>query len=151
MTIRRLACALLVHCLWANPVSAQLRGTGLEIDNYKSIEYLIEALSEGAKKVGLNESRIVNKVELRLRQAGLKPSEMSAADRPYLYVQMNVVGRGFSIKLAYKRRIIYNVGSRSFELYGGSTWDTGLTGNAGDADYIMGGLDDAMDVSLTPI
>ena len=45
----------------------------LWVDDYKNLPILIEDLSSDAEDLGLTEDRVQTKVELRLRQAGMRP------------------------------------------------------------------------------
>jgi hypothetical protein len=150
MADRIFICALLVQCIGISTAFGQpVLASGLEVENYRELEYLIENLSDGAKKLRLTENRLQNKVELRLRQAGIKPSDgsQSFSANPYLYVQANIGGRGFNVSVQFKRWMSYQVGGRTFKKFA-ATWDTGVTGTTNDADYVVGALDDALDIFL---
>ena len=62
------------------------------------MQLTVEKLSEDAKKIGLTEESIQAAAESRLRTARLYNTNAL----PYLYINVNVVGDGLSVRLEYK-------------------------------------------------
>ena len=92
---------------------------------------VVEELTEPAKKIGLTEEAIQAAAESRLRSARL----YSAGADPYLYIQVNVVGGGFSVILKYKKLVSDPLSGE--EMYA-ATWDTGSTGtHSGNPGFIL--------------
>lgn len=94
-----------------------------------------------AAKIGLTKETIQTAAEARLRAARIY--EKSDFKPQYLYVNVNVVGRAFSISIELQR-FLANTG------YGESgyvtVWDTGGTGTHRDnATYILGGISRYLD------
>ena len=94
---------------------------------------VVESLSPHASKIGLTKEAIRAAAESRLRSARLYRSIRSA---PYLYINVNVVGRGFSI----------SSGNRGLA----TTWDRGSAGTHGGsgANYILSSISRHMDEFL---
>ena len=127
--------------------NAQSPASGLEVAQPNFMEVVIENLSGDAKEIGLIESRIRTRVELRLRQANLSIQERSTGE--YLYVKIAVVGSGFNVSLDFQRLVTFNDGEGNNRWVYASTWHTGGTGTHGDSsEYTIQGLDQMMDVFL---
>lgn len=105
-------------------------------------ELLVEDYSadEGYREIGLTRQAIQNLAESRLRAARL----YTDTDSPqYLYINIKVVGRAFSIILEFKK-IVYDPASDS-QAYAAS-WNSGSIGTHGnDSGYILSGLSERMD------
>ena len=89
--------------------------------------------------IGLTVDRVQTMAESRLRAARL----YDARARTFLYVNVNVVGRGFSWGMGYKK-LVYDAvsGERNYA----TTWDVGSTGtHSGDAGFILQGLSEHLD------
>ena len=139
---------LVIVLLWHSPGGARAQdisnGTGLEVENYSFVCIIIETLPEGATEVGLTKDRVLPRVELRLRQAGLHPGEQRSGE--CLYVSINVVGQAFSVHLAFLRWVSYVVGENRQLRVHAATWNTGGAGTHGrDSEYIVQGLDRHLD------
>jgi hypothetical protein len=116
-------------------------GTGLEWDG-NEMRVLVEDLTADAGKIGLTGEQIKTKCEVRLRQAGLNPTD--GGDR-LLYVNVNVVGRGFNIRLAIGRPVHYAT-SRGTFLIVAHTWDASTAGtHIGEPKFILSQLDLLLD------
>ena len=48
-------------------------GTGLEVDNYRRLPFVVEQIPDAIQSTGLTLERIVTRVELRVRSVGLTP------------------------------------------------------------------------------
>lgn len=135
----------------ALPSLAQAQfATGLEVADYKTVGYLIERLSDGAAEIGLTENRLQTRVELRLRQAGLAPVNMKGeGPSAYLYVQVSVVGGGFSVNVSFDRTVSFLDAGREYTVYGTAVWGRGSIGtHGGDSEFIVGRLDGRLDIFL---
>ena len=103
----------------------------------------VESLSPAASKIGLTKEAIRAAAESRLRSARLYHSIRSA---PYLYINVNVVGRGFSISLEFKKDV-YDLLSGNRGL--ATTWDRGGTGtHGGYANFLLSSISRHMDKFL---
>ena len=93
----------------------------------------------GWADIGLTVDRIQTMAESRLRAARL----YDATARSYLFVDVNVVGSGFSLNVNYNK-LVYD--AVSGETYYATTWTTGGTGtHGGDAGFILQGLSENLD------
>ena len=89
--------------------------------------------------VGLTADRIQTMAESRLRAARL----YDATARAYLYVNVNVLSRSFSVDVDYKKPVYDAV---SGETNYATTWDFGgAGGHGGDASFILQGLSEQLD------
>jgi len=130
-------------------------GSGLEIDNPKKVQVVIESLNDNAKEAGLSESLILAKVNLRLRQNGLIPikwnsknvNQLSYLNQvSYLYVNISVFNNAFNIGVAFHRPVFY---SNNQLVVIASTWRIGGTGTfGGDTNFILNGLENYIDVFI---
>lgn len=104
---------------------------------------VVERLGEDARNIGLSVERITNSVESRLRSAKLFSSERQ---RQYLYININVVGRAFSISVEFKKRVF---DPRSGLSTYATTWEHGGTGTHGqDASFMISGLSERIDAFI---
>ena len=85
----------------------------------------VEVLNDDAGKIGLTKARLQAAAESRLRSARLFDSDVTA---PWLYVNVNVSGTAFSIRLEYKKLVL---DPASGEPGFAATWNTGSTGTHG--------------------
>ena len=110
---------------------------------------IVEELSEEvARDIGLTEEAIVNAVESRLRAARLFDPDVTRTPSTYLYVQVSLVGRAFSISIQLKRWLL----DTGFGLPGSvSVWDEGSTGTYGSAggQFVLGWVSKHLDSFLT--
>ena len=89
--------------------------------------------------IGLTVDRIQTMAESRLRAARL----YNATALPYLYVNVNVAKRGYSVDVDYNK-VVYD--AVSGETNYAKTWTTGGTGtHVGDAGFILQGLSEHLD------
>ena len=122
-------------------------GTGLEVADHTTVRLVVEDLHQGAQAIDLTAARIRTRVELRLRQSGLRPGERVGSE--YLYVDVNVVGSGFAIVVSFHRPVYYFVGPGTTLHSFGATWDTNGAGTHGaDSEYIVRNLDQLLDQFL---
>jgi hypothetical protein len=139
------------HAQEARTTSTATDGTGLEIDNYQTVKVLVGGLSKDAEQIGLTEDRLQTRVEIRLRQAKLKPvKEGEPGDRSdaYLYVNVSVGDNAFAIDVAFSRGVFYAVGTGTKTCLA-RTWSTSTAGTHGNAsEFIVQSLDALLDKFL---
>ena len=122
---------------------SQVEGTGLEKENWRELHIVTGELSAHAKEIGLTGSRILTRVELRLRSAGIKPRDV---EDPFLGVTIGAVNHGFSIELAMYRMAEYKVGEKVYRNWATKAWTANNTGtHGGSASYIIDTLDSMLD------
>jgi hypothetical protein len=128
-----------VHAQGATP------GIGLEVDAYQSVEVIVEYLHKNAQQISLTKERLQTRVELRLRQAKLKPGRRFN-DR--LYVEVNVVGHAFTIDVAFIRKVFYSTDTGT-KFCSAITWNNGSTGtHVNNSAFIIQSLDALLDQFL---
>ena len=113
------------------------------IDNFElfadctQMNLVVERLPDIAFDIGLSEEIIQNAAESRLRSARLYRSDLDYI--PYLYVNVNMTERAFSISLEY-HKILYDDHYAHVSQFA-TTWDRGFVGTHGrDAGYIVSSL-----------
>ena len=93
----------------------------------------------GWADIGLTVDRLQTMAESRLRAARL----YDATALPFLYVNVKVVSRGFSLGVDYLKRLYDPVSDESNYA---PTWDIGGAGtHGGDAGFILQGLSEDLD------
>jgi hypothetical protein len=125
-------------------------GTGLEVDNYRDIVVLVENLNPAAEALGLTAGGIEDRVELRLRAAGVTPT--SEYLTYYLYVNVGVTGNAFTIAVNFSRLVLYFAGDTTYRTVG-ATWSTSVRGtfvrdSSAAATYILDRLDESVEEFL---
>ena len=100
---------------------------------------LVEDPGRDATEIGLTKSAIETAVRSRLRAARLYDDSLRPSS--YLYVNINVVGPAFSIRVGYNQEMVSAGG------WGvAPTWETGVTGTHGkDGSYILSDVSMKMD------
>lgn len=126
---------MILTVLWGHTnTHAQEKGTGLECVGYDSLRVVI-IFEDSTRTSGLSESRIETKVQLRLRQAGIRPVQENTE---VLTIDVTVVADIFHVVLSFNRIVNY-----------ATTWTYGGCGSAGrNFEYVLQGLDQFMDVFL---
>lgn len=124
--------------------------TGLESSNYKKLEILVEGLPSDARKIGLTRKQIETKCELRLRQAGIIPTDITD---PYkgvaLCVSISVVNQAFSIRLSLNRLVYFEVMEKFYSKNLVPTWESEILGtHGGKSRLIIDSLDGLLDKFL---
>ena len=105
------------------------------------MDLVVERLSEAAYAIDLSEDIIQTAVESRLRSARLYQSDIAL---PYLYVNVHVFQRAFSIRLEYKK-YLYDAQFAHRSLFA-TTWSLNSLGtHGGDAGYIVAALSQDVD------
>jgi hypothetical protein len=138
------AAALIVAALFSQLATclgqAQGKDSGLEVPEYRNLPVVIEKLGPDAYYIGVNESVVLNQVQLRLRAVGVTPLWPSADNLQYLYVNIGVVGAAFYISVSLKRLVTYAVGGKTLSVFA-PTWSTDTVGIHGyNAVFILDNL-----------
>ena len=108
----------------------------------RPMDLVVEDLPGGVLTIGLTKEAIQAAVESRLRSARLYDSRASH----YLYVNVNVVGRAFSIRLEFNKQVRDIL---SGDTGRATTWNLGATGtHGGSANYIVSSVSRHMDKFL---
>ena len=123
--------------------------TANTLKGLSGVQVLIEELNDAAKALGLDTAAIQTDVELRLRTAGLRvlsdEEERSTPDRPWLYVNVNVVGKAAAIGVNFSQTARL---ARTRESASVTTWSrTGLAINP-TAESIRNQIKDYVDAFL---
>ena len=115
----------------------------------RGVYLVVENLPDDAEKIGLKKEEIIVAVESRLRSSNLYQSEKygvyegSITGYPYLYVNISVVGKAFSIDLKLNKDVQDPFSARSNYA---TTWNIALLETHGNsADYILSSLPRRMD------
>lgn len=109
----------------------------------RPMRLIIETLDQDATKIGLTKEALQAAVESRLRSAQLYRSDGLT---PYLYVNVNVVGKAFSIGLEYNKKVYDHLSGLS---NAATTWDMRSLGTHGEnAGYILSSISQDMDQFL---
>lgn len=110
---------------------------------------VIETLSNDANEIGLTKDAVRTLVRSRMRAARIYDTYQYA--RPWLYINVHVVSRAFSIAIQFKQRvyrIIVHGEDKTRVRYEGTavTWSNGFTGTHGyDQGYILQALSRMVD------
>ncbi len=151
--------ALVAMLFFANTLCAAEVVDRVEIEKYlekfklwnycEPVALFVEDLSDNAEKIGLTEERIKTAVESRLRGARIY-EEPEVLFPVYLYVNVDVLGRAFVIKLSLNFNIFREVYSKDAEResYFGraETWSNiSFGGHGGHAAFILQALAEATD------
>lgn len=103
---------------------------------------VVENLNENAEGIGLHQSTLSAAVESRLRSARLFDNDA----QNYLYLNVLVSGRAFSINLEFNKTLYDSSSGYSFRA---TTWHVGSTGTHGkDTGFIINGVSRHMDEFL---
>ena len=108
------------------------------------MELVIETLTDKEATIGLTKEALQAAVESRLRTARLYTVDSAKANYSWLYVNILVVVRAYSIRVLYHKRVTDEFG----ETFPAPTWGAvkGTTGtHGGNADYIVSSLSRHLD------
>ena len=129
---------------------------GLEVTDYKKVAIRIELYEthESGKRIGLTKEKIRNECELRLRQAGLQPTEEVRDE--FLFISMTILGgraSAFSINVSFVRPALFMMGEKGETKYllrpDAVSWLRGTVGTAGgDPGFVTQQLDGLLDKFL---
>ena len=134
----------------ANPIADAREREELWVTNYRNLAVVI-SLEDGVSEVGLTEDMVRTKVELRLRQANIRPSARPVGinDPQTLLVSVSVVGQGFHIEIEFMRPVHWFLpdGTRADHME--TVWIRGRTGtHASKPDFILSTIDKGLDQFL---
>lgn len=122
--------------------------TGLETEEHKNMNVVIEGLSYAYQKAGLSKKMIRAKVELQLRKNGINPNPIPKYRDGLLYVNVNIAGVAYNVDVEFKRKVTYSSRNRSYEAIA-SVWETGGTGTYGqDSSIILKNLSNLIDMFI---
>lgn len=114
----------------------------------QGVSILIEGMSDDAKKIGLTKDRIQSATELSLRRNGVpvltEEERLAKPGMPSLYVNVNVVGRAFSMNASLQETVHLERDLKT-TVIGATTWEKGGAGVSGDADYIVKNVERLVD------
>lgn len=114
-------------------------------NNCEPMALVVEGLSNSAADIRLTEERLQFAAESRLR--GTRLFTTASGVNSYLYVNVNVVGRAFSISVEYKKRVL---DIASDEANFAATWESAAVGTHGrDAEGVVSVLSGFLDEFLT--
>ena len=124
-------------------------GTGLEVENPKNIQVLVEDLSDEGKQAGLTRDLIMAKVSLRLRQNRLTPVKpIQSLKTGFLSVRIGTVGNAYHIEVSFHRTVTYSSNDQ-MHLIIGRAWRTGGLGTFGnDVNFIFRDLENYLDLFI---
>ena len=144
MTTNKLLTLALALAVWPGHATEQDR-SGFDrfklFNECRPMNLAVEQYKDDAAwaDIGLTVDRLQTMAESRLRAARL----YDARARTYLYVNVNVVGRGFSWGMDYKK-LVYD--AVSGETNYATTWDIGGAGtHGGDAGFILQSVSESLD------
>ena len=105
-------------------------------------------------KLGITKEEIRTKVELRLRQANIRPREdMGSSEKMYdipsLQVSVITVDSAFNVDIDFVRYVTWALPNGEITGYWHPTWKNGWTGiHLHDRAYLLSQIDDLMDSFL---
>ena len=113
----------------------------------RPMELVVEDLPSDAQAVGLTRERIHLAAESRLRSARLYTDSAEKANRAYLYININLVGRAHNIIVKYEKWVTDLATNSNGHA---TTWNTGSTGThrqdtGFSSDFIIQGLSRHLD------
>ena len=134
---------------WVDP-SRPSDKEALWVNEYRDLFCVIEGLSRDAKEIGLSKDLIRSKLDRELRAAGIRSWEtlpeapMTAQDR-LLYVNLNVVGDGWSLSVEFKRESYWKLPENQVGSDWVTVWNRGAAGTHSDrTSFVL----DAVEVAL---
>ena len=140
MTDRRHTCLWLAAALLLTAASTSAG----EVDDYdrsrlwnecRSMDLVVENLSDNATTIGLTRDAIEITVRSRLRSARLYSEDFANTAYSSLYVNVHVVGRAFSSDVSYSKYVKDLASMLEFRPV---TWSVSSTGTHGEkASYIL--------------
>ena len=120
--------------------------SGLEIENPRRMDVIIERINEGGQQIGLSEDLIQAKVELYLRRNNIISNANLENKDGYLYVNITISGNAFSYTVEFKRKVNYVVNGRTYKIIA-TVWSTSGTGTHGrSTSFIFQHLFDSLDM-----
>ena len=133
--------SLMLAALCVVPALGQSLERFMLFNACRPMRLVVEGLGDDAAKIGLTEESLQVAAESRLRGARLYTEDFVRADLAYLYVNINVVGRAYSITVHYNKRVSDALGEFGTAI----TWTSGSTGTSGTGNFIVSGLSKHLD------
>ena len=131
LTVLLIAAASLVLALSAQAEKVPRLDRFRLWNNCQPMQLVVESLDQDAADIGLTREAIATAVRSRLRGARL----YGDTGPQYLYVNVNVVGQAWALKLEYNKTVFDLASGESFPA---TTWKTGAAGTHGrDSGYIL--------------
>jgi len=104
------------------------------------VDLIVEDIDEN--DAGLTREQVITTVRSRLRGARIYYGADANVVPNYLYVNVNVAGRGYSYNIELMKILL---DERTGYRFPATTWRTGSTGQSGNAGFILQNLGNAMD------
>jgi len=126
--------------------------TGLEVENHEDIYVVLLGIDEDehALNIGITENRVRSRVNVRLRQIGLKPATIEDSGKGYLTINMTILPRAFNIALSFTRGVTFFSEDEMYLLMGATVYERSITGQfSGSSDFIISTLDQLLDQFLS--
>jgi hypothetical protein len=130
-------------------LAAQIEKENLWIRNYRDVVVAIDVDDDG--KLGITEDDVRTKVELRLRQASIRP-HLSSEDwtkiggNGWVSVQVRTLGAAFSLDVIFMRDASWILPNSSPASHLSAVWSKGTVGVHGhDRAFVLSSVVDAMD------
>ena len=121
-------------------------GSGLEVAKNTPIYVLVEELDDDGKGIGLTDDLIRNKVELRLRQNGIRIANKITGMS--LYIRVTVYGGVYGFNVSFHRLVDYTVHSKSYVVFAETYNKFGHGMHAGNLRYVIDSILDGVDIFL---
>ena len=142
---------IIIGALLFASATVQAQDAESELDRFRlytgcaPVSLLVEGLPIKATEIGLFKDDILTTVRSRLRGARIYSS--NPEHTPYLYVNVNVVGHAFSIKIALEK---YVTDLETELIFPAQTWQSGITGTYGGqgSGYILQSIGQTMDLFI---
>jgi hypothetical protein len=140
---------LLLFLVGAAPsVNSQKLGVNdkLAISDYKTLPLVIEDMPNGMR-LNLTEEAVRNRIELRMRTAGLQPVQGSGPlPLRYLYVNVSIsTGSAFVVSLQFQRYATWVIDSDKVGSGTVGMWGSGTVGAASSGDVVLEAVDKLVD------
>ena len=122
--------------------------SGLEVAPKTPIYVLVEKITENERALGLSDELIRNKVELSLRQNGIKVCTKTESfnEGIFLYINVGVTGNSYSVNIGFSRLVTYLVGSKSYNIFAETYVRSGQGIHAGNSRTIINSILDGVDI-----
>ena len=151
--VYRLICVITITLAVISSTSALADSgldSGLEVAKNTPIYVLVAKLSENAKGIGLTDDLIRNKVELRLRQNGIRISNetdwLLSAGGTYLHISVGVTDGAYSFSISLNRIVNYTVDSKSYKVFA-ETYNISAFGICGESlRYVIDNILNYVDI-----
>jgi len=132
-------------------LAAQIVRDELWVSNYRDVAVLIDVQDDS--KLGITEDDVRTKVELRLRQADIRPHPLvehgKVGPRTWVFVQVKTFESAVALRIDFCRYVSWILANGSPASQSVSTWSADRLGIHGDnRAYVLSGINDQMDIFL---